>query len=178
VWLTGYSTGLSKLAQQMAKIIDIEGIGKTFAAKLEALGIRTTTALLKRAANLRGRKDLSLLLGISDKRLLSWVNRADLMRVPRIGTQFSDLLEAAGVDTVKELRNRIPDNLHPKLLEVNATKNLARRDPTLEEVNAWVLAAKKLSPIVTHSAKGERLLVHQARSRERQSHTGSGSQKQ
>jgi hypothetical protein len=115
----------------MAKIIDIEGIGKTFAAKLELLGIRTTTALLKRAAHLRGRKDLALLLKISEKRLLAWVNRADLMRVPRIGTQFSDLLEAAGVDTVKELRNRIPENLHPKLLEVNAAKNLARRDPTL-----------------------------------------------
>ncbi|MFN3267414.1 MAG: DUF4332 domain-containing protein [Deinococcales bacterium] len=147
----------------MAKIIDIEGIGKTFAAKLEAQGIRTTTTLLKRASHLRGRKDLALLLGVSEKRLLAWVNRADLMRVPRIGTQFSDLLEAAGVDTVKELRNRIPENLHPKLLEVNAAKNLARRDPTLEEVSAWVVAAKKLAPLVTHSAKGERLLTHQMR---------------
>jgi Domain of unknown function (DUF4332) len=153
---------------KMAKIIDIEGIGKTFAAKLEALGIRSTAALLKRASYLRGRKDLALALGISDKRLLAWVNRADLMRVPRIGTQFSDLLEAAGVDTVKELRNRIPENLHPKLLEVNAAKNLARRDPTMKEVSAWVMAAKKLPPLVTHSAKGERLLAHQARSKARQ----------
>jgi hypothetical protein len=156
----------------MAKIIDIEGIGKTFAAKLEALGIRSTAALLKRASFLRGRKDLALALGVSDKRLLSWVNRADLMRVPRIGTQFSDLLEATGVDTVKELRNRIPENLHPKLLEVNATKNLARRDPTLEEVSAWVTAAKKLPPLVTHSAKGERLLAHQARVKARQAEAG------
>lgn len=147
----------------MAKIIDIEGIGKAFAAKLEAQSIRTTAALLKRASHLRGRKDLALLLGVSEKRLLAWVNRADLMRVPRIGTQFSDLLEAAGVDTVKELRNRIPDNLHPKLLEVNTNKNLARRDPTLEEVSAWVTAAKKLPPLITHSAKGERLLAHQMR---------------
>ncbi len=149
----------------MAKLIDIEGIGKTYAAKLEALGLKTTPALLKQAAHLRGRKDLALLLGISEKRLLAWVNRADLMRVPRIGTQFSDLLEAAGVDTVKELRNRIPENLHSKLLEVNAAKNLARRDPTLEEVSAWVLASKKLVPLVTHSAKGEQLLAHQAKRR-------------
>jgi hypothetical protein len=155
----------------MAKIIDIEGIGKTFAAKLEALGVRTTNTLLKRAAHLRGRKDLALLLGISEKRLLSWVNRADLMRVPRIGTQFSDLLEAAGVDTVKELRNRIPENLHPKLLEVNTAKNLARRDPTLEEVSAWVVAAKKLPPTVTHSAKGERILAHQARHKAKKQQT-------
>ncbi len=146
----------------MAKLIDIEGIGKVYADKLEARGLKTTSGLLKSAAHLRGRKDLAVLLGISERKLLSWVNRADLMRVPRIGTQFSDLLEAAGVDTVKELRNRIPENLHIKLLEVNAVKNLARRDPTLEEVNAWVLASKKLVPLVTHSAKGERLLEYQA----------------
>lgn len=145
----------------MAKLIDIEGIGKIYAAKLEALGLRTTAGLLKIASHLRGRKDLAVALGISDKRLLAWVNRADLMRVPRIGTQFSDLLEAAGVDTVKELRNRIPENLHPKLLEVNAAKNLSRRDPTLEEVSAWVVASKKLAPLVTHSAKGQRQLAHQ-----------------
>ncbi len=149
----------------MAKLIDIEGIGKNYALRLETLGLKTTTALLKKAAHLRGRKDLALELKISEKRLLAWVNRADLMRVPRVGTQFSDLLEAAGVDTVKELRNRIPQNLHQKLLEVNAAKNLARRDPTLEEVSAWVQAAKKLLPLVTHSAKGERILAHQARRR-------------
>ncbi len=149
----------------MAKLIDIEGIGTTYAARLEALGLRTTAALLKKAATLRGRKDLASELKVSEKRLLAWVNRADLMRVPRIGTQFSDLLEAAGVDTVKELRNRIPENLHLKLLEVNASKNLARRDPTLEEVSAWVAASKKLVPLVTHSAKGERLLAHQAKRR-------------
>ncbi len=149
----------------MAKLIDIEGIGKTYAAKLEALGLKTTAGLLKKAAHLRGRKDLAADLGITEKRILAWVNRADLMRVPRIGTQFSDLLEAAGVDTVKELRNRIPENLHSKLLEVNAAKNLARRDPTLEEVTAWVAGAKKLIPVVTHSAKGERLLAHQAKRR-------------
>jgi hypothetical protein len=147
----------------MAKLIDIEGIGRAFAAKLEALGLRTTAALLKRAAHLRGRRALAVQLGVSERRLLAWVNRADLMRVPRIGTQFSDLLEASGVDTVKELRNRIPANLHAKLLEVNAVKKLARRDPTLDEVTAWVAAARKLSPLVTHSVKGERMLEHQTR---------------
>jgi NAD(P)-dependent dehydrogenase (short-subunit alcohol dehydrogenase family) len=147
----------------MAKLIDIEGIGRAFALRLEALGLRTTAALLKRAAHLRGRRELAAQLGVSERRLLAWVNRADLMRVPRIGTQFSDLLEASGVDTVKELRNRIPANLHAKLLEVNAVKKLARRDPTLIEVTAWVAAARKLAPLVTHSVKGQRMLEHQAR---------------
>lgn len=145
----------------MAKLIDIEGIGKTYASKLEELGLKTTTALLKRAANLRGRRELAVLLEVSEKRLLKWVNRADLMRVKGVGTQFSDLLEETGVDTVKELRNRVPENLYAKMLEVNALRNLARRDPTLEEVRGWVALARTLAVVVTHSAKGERQLEHQ-----------------
>ncbi len=145
----------------MAKLIDIEGIGKTYALKLEELGLKTTAALLKRAANLRGRRELAVLLEVSEKRLLKWVNRADLMRVKGVGTQFSDLLEETGVDTVKELRNRVPENLHAKMLEVNAVRNLARRDPTLEEVRGWVALSRTLVVVVTHSAKGERQLEHQ-----------------
>jgi predicted flap endonuclease-1-like 5' DNA nuclease len=145
----------------MAKLIDIEGIGKIYAVKLEALGLKTTAALLKRASTLKGRRELAAQLGMSEKRLLKWVNRADLMRVKGVGTQFSDLLEEAGVDTVKELRNRVPENLLAKMLEVNAARNLSRRDPTLEEVRGWVVIARQLPVIVTHSAKGERQLAHQ-----------------
>jgi predicted flap endonuclease-1-like 5' DNA nuclease len=145
----------------MAKLLEIEGIGKTYAQKLEGLGLKTTAALLKRASTLKGRRELALSLEVSEKRLLKWVNRADLMRVKGVGSQFSDLLEEAGVDTVKELRNRVPQNLHAKMLEVNAQRNLARRDPTLEEVRSWVALARQLPPLVTHSAKGERQLAHQ-----------------
>jgi predicted flap endonuclease-1-like 5' DNA nuclease len=145
----------------MAKLIDIEGIGKVYAVKLEALGLKTTAALLKRASGLRGRRELAEAIQISEKRLLKWVNRADLMRVKGIGTQFSDLLEETGVDTVKELRNRVPENLHAKMLEVNAARNLARRDPTLDEVRGWVALSRTLEVVVTHSAKGERQLAHQ-----------------
>ncbi len=145
----------------MAKLIDIEGIGKVYALKLEALGLKTTTALLKRAATLKGRRDLAERLAVSEKRLLKWVNRADLMRVKGVGTQFSDLLEETGVDTVRELRNRVPENLHAKLIQTNAAKNLARRDPTLDEVRGWVNLARDLPPVVTHSARGERQLAHQ-----------------
>jgi nucleotidyltransferase/DNA polymerase involved in DNA repair len=145
----------------MAKLLEIEGIGKTFALKFEALGLKTTTALLKRASTLKGRRELAQALEVSEKRLLKWVNRADLMRVKGVGSQFSDLLEEAGVDTVKELRNRVPQNLHAKMLEVNARRNLARRDPTLEEVRSWVAVARSLPVVVTHSAKAERQLAHQ-----------------
>jgi predicted flap endonuclease-1-like 5' DNA nuclease len=149
----------------MAKLIDIEGIGKTYALKLEELGLKTTTALLKRAATLRGRRELAEQIQVSEKRLLKWVNRADLMRVKGVGTQFSDLLEEAGVDTVKELRNRVPENLFQKMLEVNAVRNLARRDPTLDEVRTWIATARTLEVVVTHSAKGERQLQHQQQRR-------------
>jgi predicted flap endonuclease-1-like 5' DNA nuclease len=149
----------------MAKLIDIEGIGKTYAVKLEELGLKTTAALLRRAATLRGRRELAEQIQVSEKRLLKWVNRADLMRVKGVGTQFSDLLEETGVDTVKELRNRVPENLHTKMLEVNAARNLARRDPTLDEVRTWIALARTLEVVVTHSAKGERQLQHQLQRR-------------
>ena len=79
---------------------------------------------------------------ISEKLILKWANRADLMRVPGIGEEYSDLLEAAGVDTVKELRRRIPENLHDAMLKVNEQDKLVRRPPHLSEVQAWVEAAK------------------------------------
>lgn len=82
--------------------------------------------------------------------LLRWVNMADLFRVKGVGEEFSDLLEAAGVDTVKELRKRVPEKLHAKMVEVNAAKGLAGRNPHLSEVRKWVEGAKALEPKVTH----------------------------
>lgn len=134
----------------MATIEDIEGIGPVNGKKLRAAGVRSTAALLKAAADKAGRKALSESSGISPEMLLEWVNRADLMRVRGVGSEYSDLLEASGVDTVKELRNRRADNLHEKMAEVNAAKKLVRRPPSLPEVERWVAHAKELDPVVTY----------------------------
>ena len=134
----------------MAKIIDIEGIGPVFAEKLIAAGIKTTEALLKAGASPAGRKDVAASSGIDAKKILEWVNRADLMRVRGVGSEYSDLLESAGVDTVKELATRRADNLHAKMLEVNAAKKLVRRPPSLGAVESWVAGAKSLPPAVTY----------------------------
>ncbi|MGC8857153.1 MAG: DUF4332 domain-containing protein, partial [Anaerolineae bacterium] len=87
----------------MASIMDIEGIGEKYAEKLRAAGIRTTEALLQKAATAKGRKEMAAQTGIEESKLLEWVNRADLYRIRGIGSEYSDLLEAAGVDTVPEL---------------------------------------------------------------------------
>jgi len=128
----------------------VEGIGPKYGQKLMEQGIRSTGALLKAAANRKGREDLAAKSGISEKLILEWVNRADLMRVKGVGEEFSDLLEAAGVDTVRELRNRRADNLHKALVETNAAKKLVRRVPSLVEVEHWIEHAKSLAPMVTY----------------------------
>ena len=88
--------------------------------------------------------------GISGKLILKWTNHADLMRINGVGPQFSELLEASGVDTVKELRNRVPENLHKKLEEVNVEKNLVNRVPALVEVEKMVAQAKELPPMMEY----------------------------
>ena len=90
------------------KIIDIEGVGEAYAEKLIAAGVTTTDALLKKCAAPAGRKALAEETGISDKLILKWTNHADLIRLHGVGPQFAELLEAAGVDTVKELKHRVP----------------------------------------------------------------------
>ena len=132
------------------KIEAIEGIGPTYAAKLGEAGIRTTEGLLKAGASRKGRLELAEKTGIPDSKILEWVNRADLMRVKGVGEEYSDLLEAAGVDTVKELRNRNAENLFNAMLKVNEEKKLVRRPPSQKEVTGWVEAAKALEPVVTH----------------------------
>ncbi|MGD8603919.1 MAG: DUF4332 domain-containing protein [Anaerolineales bacterium] len=134
----------------MPRIIDIEGVGQFYAQKLQAIGIRTTERLLKVAGAKRGRQDLAQQTGISEKLILEWVNLSDLMRIKGVGEEYSDLLEEAGVDSVKELRNRVPANLHQKLLETNKVKKLVRRVPSFKEVRRWVQEAKVIPPVVTH----------------------------
>ena len=134
----------------MARIIDIEGIGPAYAEKLSKYGIRTTEALLEQGGSAKGRKDIAEKTGIKDGLILEWVNRADLFRIKGIGSEYSDLLEAGGVDSVPELANRKPENLLEKLAEVNLAKKLVRKMPTLKQVISWVEQAKALPKLVTH----------------------------
>ena len=134
----------------MTALSKIEGIGPTYAEKLKKVGIKSIEALLEAGATAKGRKDLAAKTGIGDALILNWVNRADLFRVPRVGEQYSDLLEKAGVDTVVELAKRKPENLLTKMAEVNQEKNLVNRLPTLKMVEGWVSAAKELPRKVQH----------------------------
>lgn len=132
------------------KIIEIEGIGEVYAEKLTAAGIKTTDDLLEKGASKKGRQDLAEETGISEKLILKWTNHADLFRIKGIAGQFAELLEAAGVDTVKELRHRVPANLHAKLVEVNEAKNLCNRVPAESEVEKMIEQAKELEPKMTY----------------------------
>ncbi|WP_150523024.1 DUF4332 domain-containing protein [Roseibium sediminis] len=131
-------------------IIEIEGIGPTYAEKLQAVGIKTTDAYLERAKDPKGRKALAEETGIDDKRILKWANMADLMRIKGVGEEYSELLEAAGVDTVKELKHRKPENLAAKMVEVNEEKKLVRQVPSESQVIKWVEQAKELPPMMTY----------------------------
>ena len=134
----------------MATITEIEGIGEAFAKKLRAAGIFTTETLLEKGATPKGRKELAEATGFSEQVLLEWVNRADLFRVSGIGAQYSDLLEAAGVDTVRELTQRKPEALAEALSKVNAEKNKVNKLPGLSVVQKWVEAAKKLPRVIQY----------------------------
>ncbi len=134
----------------MPSIDAIEGIGPTYATKLRKAGIRTTEALLKRGATRTGRKGVATATGLTEHQILEWVNRADLMRVKGIGEEYSDLLEASGVDTVKELKMRKAANLHAKMVEINEKKRLVRRLPTEGMVAGWIASAAKLPAAVKY----------------------------
>lgn len=132
------------------KIEEVEGIGGIYAQKLESVGVKTTEDLLKRAATKKGRETLAEETGISEKLILKWANHADLFRIKGVAGQFAELLEAAGVDTVKELRHRVAENLQSKLVEINDVKNLCNRVPSVTEVQKMIDQAKELPPVMTY----------------------------
>lgn len=132
------------------KIIDIEGVGEVYAEKLVAAGINKVSELLEKCAAPKGRKELAEATGISEKLILRWTNHADLFRINGVGPQFAELLEAAGVDTVKEFRHRVAENLQPKLVEVNEAKNICNRVPAVVEVQKMIDQAKEMEPKVTY----------------------------
>lgn len=134
----------------MTKIMEIEGIGETYAKALEGAGIGTVEKLLDEGGSPTGRKNIAEKTGVTTQRVLEWVNRADLMRINGVGSEYSDLLEAAGVDTVKELATRRADNLHAKMEELNTAKKLVRRTPSAGEVEKWVAEAKTLPSKVSY----------------------------
>ena len=132
------------------KITDIEGIGPARAETLATAGITTTDHLLDQCADAKGRAAVSEKTGISTAQLLKWANMADLMRISGVGGEYSELLEAAGVDTVKELKHRRADNLTAKMAEVNAEKKLVRAVPTEAAVTKWIEQAKVMEPRISH----------------------------
>ena len=132
------------------KIDEIEGIGPAYGEKLGSAGIGTTDDLLTHCCDSSGRKKMAEQTGLSEKSILEWTNMADLMRVSGIGRQYAELLEAAGVDTIKELRNRNAENLAEKMAEVNEQKKLTRAVPAAAQVAKWVEQAKSLEPMISH----------------------------
>ena len=132
------------------KIEEIEGIGPAFAAKLTAAGITTVEGLLEACGAAKGRKEIAEKSGITETLILKWTNHADLIRINGIGPQYAELLEAAGVDTVKELKHRNAENLTAKIKEVNDAKSLTGNVPSVAAVQKWIDEAKTLEPKVSH----------------------------
>lgn len=128
----------------------IEGIGPSYGAKLRRIGVRTTADLLDKGATPSGRKSAAAESGIDGDKILKWVNMCDLMRISGVGEEYSELLEAAGVDTVKELRNRNPENLAKAIAEANAARKLVRQIPGEKHCRKWVAQAKTLEPMISY----------------------------
>lgn len=128
----------------MAKLEMVEGIGDKYAKDLRKAGVRSTADLLAKGATPSGRKEIAAASGIGKALILEWVNHVDLYRIKGVGEEYADLLEEAGVDTVVELAKRVRDNLHQKIIKVNAQKKLVRRPPSKKMVAGWITQAKKL----------------------------------
>ncbi len=132
------------------KIEEVEGIGPVLGEKLRNSGVSTTDALLKQAKTPKDRKQLSEKSGISESQILKFANMVDLFRIKGVGSEYAELLEAAGVDTVPELAQRNADNLTKKMEEVNEAKKLVRKVPAAKEVNDWVAQAKELPRVLEY----------------------------
>ena len=133
------------------KIVEVEGIGPTYAASLEAAGVATTDDLLDRGASASGRSKLADASGITETLILKWVNHVDLMRLDGVGSEYADLLEAAGVDSCAELAQRNAANLATTFQELDAARpNWIRRVPSETTVRGWIEQAGKQAKVVSH----------------------------
>ena len=128
----------------------IEGIGHTYGNRLRNSGVKTVEDLLRLGATRNRRRYLANKVGVAPAALLKWVYRADFFRIKGIGTQYSSLLESAGVNTVADLSMRNPVNLYERLRKINRKKNLVRRTPPAKKVEDWVKSAKNLKRIVEY----------------------------
>jgi predicted flap endonuclease-1-like 5' DNA nuclease len=126
------------------KIEDVEGIGPVFHDKLHAADIQTTEDLLREGATPAGRNRLAEASGISTTMLLEWINHADLMQISGVGSEYADLLEDAGVDTVAELARRNGANLWAAMRDYNTEKESVRRTPSEAAVADWIAQAKTM----------------------------------
>ena len=132
------------------QIIDVEGIGPIFRERLHGANIQTTEDLLREGKTSAGRTRLSGATGISTTMLLEWINHADLMQVNGVGSEYADLLEDAGVDTVAELARRKAENLTATMKDFNIEKEAVRRTPTLDMVTEWIAEAKTLGRTIEY----------------------------
>lgn len=131
-------------------IADMRAIGPFYVPKLKAVGIRSTTKYLERAATAKGRRLLAEATGIPPEHILRWANLSDLMRVRGIAEDYAMLLDAAGVDTVKELKRRNAANLVARLAEINARKKMVDLLPSEKRVQSWIETAKALPPMISY----------------------------
>ena len=131
-------------------ITDIEGIGPAYAERLKSLRIRTTSRLLEEAKSPRGRKALAEKTGVEPSRILKWANMADMMRIKGVGEEYSELLEAAGVDTVRELKYRNPKKLAEAMATANTKRKLVRLLPSEKAITKWIAEAKSLPMKITY----------------------------
>ena len=131
-------------------ITDIRGIGADTALILRSEGIRTTVALLQSAKTPKQRLKIATKVGIDDKRVLDWVTAADRMRVKGVGWEYAELLSAAGVKTVKELRFRNPQKLVDQMTQANTRRKLVRLLPSVKLVRRWIENAQKLPPVIRY----------------------------
>jgi len=129
---------------------EIDGVDSAAAAKLKAVGIRTSDKLLDAAKSLQGRKMLSEKTGIDERNLLRLANKIDRMRIKGIGQEYADLLQIAGVDTVRELTYRNPKRLAERMKAINDKRKLVRVLPSESTVGRWIEHAKKLPLKITY----------------------------
>jgi hypothetical protein len=132
------------------KIEEIEGIGSVYGQRLEKINIHSTDDLLEKGGTKKGRIEISAKTEIPESLILTWVNHADLFRIKGVAGQFAELLEAGGVDTVKEFAQRNAENLHVKLMQTNEKFGLTGRVPSVEVLADMIEQAKKLDFKVSH----------------------------
>ena len=132
------------------KIEEIEGIGPKIGEKFGEAGVKDTDALLERGCTRSGRKELAEATGLSESRILTFVNMADLFRINGVAGEYAELLVCSGVDTVKELATRNAENLAEKLADVNKEKKLTRQVPSAATVEGWVKQAGELPQKIEH----------------------------